>query len=469
MFRRNFLRGACGAAVGLPFLESLVPRSAQAATPDPRRFIAFFECNGVNMDTFFPRTDYGALTADSFTGTALEPLTEFSSRILIPRGIHMVPRGYGRDPGAGDDHNKGMGAKLTAQPLLDGTVYAAGISVDQEIANHLNPAGVPALSLRVGSGSSNVSGVCSYFGHNQPAVPENNPWLAYQNLVGLTDLDDVGLHRLGTRRESVLDLVNRDFTRLQNGRLSQSDRDKLDMHLTAIRELEGAMGVAGLIPCVLPAARATEIEAIDPRTITSNEQFRTMGLMQMDILALAIACGNTRAATLLWGSGANGPTFQWDGMSHEYNHHKLSHGTTTDNSTGSEVAGYEQMLTDIDRWYGTQLQYLLQRLDSYTEGSGTVLDNSVVVWMNELSDGREHNFMDLPYVMIGSCGGYFKTGEYIKLTSQQNLKNDVDAPHNKLLTTILNAVGVTNDDGGPIEDFGDPAFGAPGEFDALKA
>src|SRR5690606_36069496 len=95
--------------------------------------------------------------------------------------------------------------------------------------------------------------------------------------------------------------------------LSQADREKLDMHLTAIRELEGGMGKAGLIPCVLPPTRAAEIEAIDPDAITTNEQYKTMGMMQMDLLALAIACGNTHAATLLWGAGAAGPIFQWDG------------------------------------------------------------------------------------------------------------------------------------------------------------
>src|SRR5690606_1817298 len=408
MFRRHFLRGACGAAVGLPFLESLAPRSARAATPDPRRFIAFFECNGVNMDRFFPTSDFGALTAAGLAGTSLEPLSDYASRMLIPRGIHMVPRGFNRDPTAGDDHNKGMGCKLTAQPLLEGSVYAAGISADQFIAQALNAPGVPALSLRVGSGSQTVAGVCSYFGRDQPAVPENNPWLVYQDLVGATNLDDAARYRLTVRRESVLDLVDRDFSRLKKPALSQSDSEKLDMHLTALRQLEMAMGGAGLVPCVLASDRAAEIEAIDPNSIRDNAQYKTLGLMQMDLLALAIACGNTHAATLLWGSGAAGPIFQWDGMGHEYNHHKLSHGNTTDNRSGSAVDGYEQMLADIDTWHATQLKYLLARLDAYTEGDGTVLDNCAVVWMNELSDGKEHNFMDLPYVLSGSCGGYFK-------------------------------------------------------------
>ena len=74
--RRFFLRGLGGLSVGLPFLESLLPRSARAqGMTQPQRFVAFLECNGVNMEKFFPATPYGPLTSASFTGTALAPLS----------------------------------------------------------------------------------------------------------------------------------------------------------------------------------------------------------------------------------------------------------------------------------------------------------------------------------------------------------------------------------------------------------
>ena len=470
MLRRNFLRGAGGLAVGLPVLESLMPRRARAGgtSTAPKRFIAFCGCNGVQMDRFFPTSPYGALAAGGLTGTALEPLAGHVGKMLIPRGIHTVPRGFGFDPVAGCDHVKGAGHRLTAQQLDSGTLFAQGISLDQYIASSLNDGGRPALNLHVGYRYEGTNGVVSYLGANQPAVGENNPWLAYQDLMGLSNLDEAALMRLTARRESVLDLVEQDFARLKSINLSTADRDKLDKHLTAIRDLETDMGEAGLIPCTLPDARAMEIQAVDGQAFDSDEMYKTVGLMQMDIIALAMACGANHAATIMWGSEAGGPIFTWDGMSHQYNHHKLSHGNTADDCSGGAVDGYEDMLADIDIWYATQLAYLLDQLDGYTEGDGTVLDNCSVVWMNNLSHGKEHNFMDMPYVMFGSCGGYFKTGQYIKVTAQDDPKNDVDAPHNKLLTTIANAVGVT-DGGAPISIFGDPAYGEPGEYDQLKA
>ncbi|XYH96548.1 DUF1552 domain-containing protein [Sorangium sp. So ce1128] len=469
MKRRTFLRGACGVMLGLPFLESLEPRDAKA---DPasatRRFIVFFMCNGVNMDRFFPGTQYGALTAASFGAErAIAPLAAYRDRLLIPRGIHMAPRGFGWDESAGDDHAKGMGCKLTAQPLVEGSQYPAGISLDQFIANKINPPGTPALTLMVGAKTPNVRGHISYSGSEQPVTGENNPWLAYQDLIGVTNLDEEALVRLTKRRQSVLDLVGAEYEGLLKKKLSKADRDKLEMHFQTVRDLEVGMDNAGVIPRELPPERVTEIEGINPDTVSFDAEFKKIGRMQMDILALAIATGATRSATLQWGSGAHGPIFKWDGMSHEYNHHKLSHGNTKDDDSGSTVDGYEEMLYNIDRWYIGEYIYLLDRLAGYDEGGTSVLDNSAVVFMNELSHGKYHDFRDLPYIIAGSCGGYFKTGQYIKVTRQSDTVQDQDAPHNKLLTTLANAVGCTEEGGGPITNFG--SFGEPGEFDELKA
>jgi hypothetical protein len=77
--------------------------------------------------------------------------------------------------------------------------------------------------------------------------------------------------------------------------------------------------------------------------------------------------------------------------------------------------------------------------------------------------------MDLPTIVFGSAGGYFKQGQYLKLTKTDNLVNDTDAPSNMMLTTLANSVGAKNPDGSPITNFGSSPSGKPGEFTALKA
>jgi hypothetical protein len=467
--RRHFLRGLGGVAVALPFLDSLRASTvhAQMEEDGARRFVSFFQCNGVNRQAFRPKAPFGPLSADALMGTSLEPLSGHVGSMLVTRGIHTSPKGY--NPSLpGDDHQKGMGHMLTAAPLASGTLFASGISVDQAIAKSINPGGRPSLTLQVGQRSSSTHGHISYLGPGQPVSGENNPWLAYQDLMGMGGLDPQSQDRVATQRDSVLDLVRGDLERLESQDMGAADRHKLEMHLSAIRDLELEMGDAGLIECALPDERVAQMQALDPSTVSHDQNFKTIGQMQMDLLAVALACGYTRVATLQWGSGAAGPIFTWDGMSHDFNHHKLSHGSTSD-SGGSAVAGYENMLADIDRWYATQLAYLLDRLAAYPEGETTVLDNSCVVWMNELSSGKYHDFKDLPFVIMGSCGGYFVQGQYVKVTPQEDPLQDIDSPHNKLLTTIMNAVGATDEQGGPITNFGHPSHGEPGEFDILKA
>jgi hypothetical protein len=77
--------------------------------------------------------------------------------------------------------------------------------------------------------------------------------------------------------------------------------------------------------------------------------------------------------------------------------------------------------------------------------------------------------MDLPNVIAGSAGGYFKQGQYLKLVNGNNTANDTDAPSNMLLTTLANAVGAKKADGSPITNFGSAPTGKAGELTALKA
>jgi hypothetical protein len=474
--RRRFLRGLGGVSVGLPLLEAWLPRRAEATAASIKRFLVFFTCNGVNMDRFFPTGGFGAITDSTLAGTALEPLTGHASRLLVPRGIHQVPIGFGRE-GNGDDHQKGMGTKLTAQDL-DGSSdnYAQGESVDQTIARQLNPSGREPLTLQVGRRGRGVLAHISYRGPGQPVTGENNPWLAYRDFMGIGEDDPEALaaaERIARRRESVLDLVTDEFESLKASGLGQADREKLDLHFSTIRELETGMTGGGTIACSLPDATETELMGIDADTVEDEVSYRDMGRLSLDVMALAVACDHTRVASIQWGTGAGGPIFRWDGMNHEVNHHKLSHGSFHDDcfpgdereKCQNQPANWEDHLHEIDRWHAERYAYLLDRLAAYTEGAGSVLDNSLVVWANELSDGRAHHFANLPWVIAGSAGGYLKQGQHLDLTAGADLYDfgGDGVPHNRLLLTFANAMGLS------LTEYGDSQFAQQqGELTELK-
>lgn len=482
--RRMFLRGLAGVSVALPFLESFAPRKLQAQAA-PKRLAVFFCCNGVNMDEFWPKGGYGALTADSLMGTGLEPLAPYASKILIPRGIHLVPRGFNRDPAGGDDHAKAVGHRLTAAPNQDSQErYASGPSLDHVIAPSINPGGKGPLNLMVGFRSNDVLGSFSYTGSGQQAIPFQDPWKAFKDWAGAdsTTMAGPAMDRALRRRQSVIDLVKGDLDSLKASRvMGAADRAKLDMHLTSIRGLETTMEATGVTMmsangCGLPSARQQEIAAINPKNVTLDSEYQKIGGMLLDVMALAMACDQNRVVTIQWGSGAGGPIFSWLGtgagdVSSRYNHHKLSHGATTDAATSPNLPTdqWQSALFSIDQWYMQNFKGLLDRLAAYAEPGGSVLDNSAVCYMNDLGDGLAHNWMDLPNLIAGGAGGYFKLGQYIKLTNGSNTANDTDAPSNMLLTTLANSVGATMPDGSPITNFGKAPTGKPGELTALKA
>ncbi len=476
--RRRFLRGLGGVVVGLPFLEALAPKRAGAAAPAIQRFGVFFACNGVDMSRWFPNGAYGALTDAHLAGTANEALLPFRDKLLFPRGVHMSPRGFDRDGGGADDHGKGMAHKLTAQFADTENWLAQGPSVDQVIARQLNPSGRPPLTLMTGR-LGNYYGLdyISYTDAGQAVAGITNPWNAYASFVNLNGTDPDGAEaaaRLLARRESVLDLVSTQFDELRRGPLSREDKLKLDAHFTAIRELEQGMGASGVACADAALGERAGVFDDEDRDPEDEVEYPVVADLHVDIMALALACDATRVATLQFDRGAGGPTFRWDGMNHEYNHHKLSHGKIRDDCFGdstengcADVAGYEDMLFAIDRWHQARFARLLEKLDGYVEADGkTVLDNSVLLYTNELSDGKAHSYMDLPYILAGSAGGYFKQGQYVLLGEDGNAWEDRRAPHNRLLNTVVNAMGIESDWFGVAEGEGGETMQA-GVFDAL--
>jgi hypothetical protein len=473
--RRAFLRGLGGAIVGLPFLESLAPKAHAQAGGGIKRFGVFFCCNGVNMANWFPTSSYGPLTAESLTGTANESLAPHVAKLLMPRGIHMSPRGYDQDGGGGDDHGKGMAHKLTAQFASEDDWLAQGESIDYSIAREINPgpAGArrPPLNLMVGY-SANYKGLdfISYSGPGDAVQAINNPWTAYKQFMGLgvsMDSQEAAM-RIKSRRQSVLDTVTEQFNDLKRGPLSKADKDKLDQHFSFIRDLEQGLG-GGLVSCldetVKTAAQGFEDRGEGEDFDGQYDDYVKLTDLQLDIYALALACDYTRVVTFHFDRGSGGPTFKWEGMDHEYNHHKLSHGTTCDGGCEDPVAGYESMLAAIDKWHMSKYARLLAKLDSYVEENGkTLLDNSAILYANELSDGKAHSFLDLPFIIAGSAGGYFKQGEYVRLAEPGDNES---APHNRLLTTLANAMGI------PLDRFGTSDAAAqtmqPGQYDMLIA
>jgi len=152
-------------------------------------------------------------------------------------------------------------------------------------------------------------------------------------------------------------------------------------------------------------------------------------------MVMAMACDLTRVGTLQWTHSVGGQLFSWLGATR--GHHDMSH------DPDSNVESKE-MLTKINVWFAEQLAALIAAMKQVPEEGGTLFDNTVILWVNELSRGNAHSHPDMPFVLAGGAGGRIKTGRYLKYAGT--------VPHNNLLVSLLNAFG------SDVRTFGNPAY-----------
>jgi len=445
--RRRFLRGLFGVTVALPFLESLSGKKAEAGPGDVPPFAIFMrQANGVVQQTdepemFWPR-NLGAITAATMvtdSDRAVAELADYADKLLIVRGVNFA------FPGNGCGHSGGGNQCLTAARVSDDPAgnesLALGESIDNRITRELNPPGIEPLTLYAGKMGGYIDEVLSYRESMQLRAAERNPYNAYMDMFGLSQLEPEALKQLAEQRRSVNDLVRDQMTSLLSRKdLSAADRSKLDLHFQSIRDLEIGM------TCSLPPDEVAAMEALSP-DVGANDNIEIVARMQMDIIALAMACGVTRAATLQIGDGNDSTEYTIDGV-RQKSFHKISHRIDSDGSDGPPIEGAMELHHKIDRIHGRMFKYLLDRLSAYDLGGGTLLDFGVAVWLNDLAD-KYHSYTNVPYVLAGGANGFLRTGRYIDAG---------DVANNKLLSTIGAAVGCRNESGGPLDNFGDPGL-----------
>jgi Protein of unknown function (DUF1552) len=215
------------------------------------------------------------------------------------------------------------------------------------------------------------------------------PSLAFDNLFE---------NRGSLRNVSILDRV-RDRAATLRREVSVSDRGKLDEYLTSVREIERQ----------IERMRAAKDKADDQaKTINRPtlsmerpdnglpEDLRDHTRLMCDIIALAFQTDKTRVASLLLARDLSSLYYPF--LDVRDGHHGASHDDLSD--------GYER----ISRFHLSQLAYLAGKLDAMPEGTGTVLDNSCIMWLSNMWAGWKHDNMKVPVVLAGGLGGTLETG-----------------------------------------------------------
>ena len=393
--RRSFLRAA-GVAVALPALPSLLPRGARAdVAANTKRFVGLFWPNGTTMRQDWQLSGSGS---DYTLGSAHGSLEPLKSRFSMFRGLDT-------NSGGTPAHARGCAAFLTAATINDPDTPTVDISIDQAIADAIDPP-TAIRSLHLGpspySGgnpsdtgwSSGYNTFISWRSPDSPNAALESPQTAFDQIYVPTDADATLAQKRVELQQSVLDHTLEQIATI-DGRLGSEDRQRLDRYLTAVREVEQGLQAPGPISgCGDPADRPDDGQSFADHT-------RAM----LDVLALALACDATRIVTYSMDYGFGNKNFTFLGAG-SYRHHNIGHSGSSPELVGAHMA--------IVQWYQDQIAYLLEQLDAIEEDGGSVLDKSVVYVGSDVSDAWGHGKTDLPMMIAGGGGGALNPGRVIE-------------------------------------------------------
>lgn len=431
--RREFLRDLGLSAAALPFVCNLPSLGFANQARRKQRLIVMFSPNGIVPDQFWP----DEAGADFKLKTILSPLESLKNRTLVLNGVCDKIRGDG------DSHMRGMGCLLTGSELFPGNIqggsdtpagWASGLSIDQEIKNFLQADA--ATRTRFGSLEFGVMVPdradtwtrMVYAGPNKPVTPIDDPYQMFNKLYGQKKNQE--------SLRSIVDALKDDFRKLEP-HVSGEDRALLDEHATLVRDFERELQAN-------PDGLNHPEPVLEQGIKEENDNIPKISKMQIDLLVQSFQADFARLATFQITNSVGGAKMRWLGI--EEGHHELSHEPDKNESA-------QDKLTRINKWYCEQLAYLAERLAATPEpgGQGSLLDNTLIIWTNELGKGNSHTLNNIPFVLVGN-GLDFQMGRSVKYDK---------VAHNRLLMSLAHGFGHR------ITKFGNPDFCGDGPLSQL--
>jgi hypothetical protein len=419
-----------GTAVALPFLDAMVPAfAAPAAGKPPLRMAFVYVPNGIDMRHWNP--DYEGKLGE--LPRILKPMEPFRDDVTL---LGNLTHNTGRAllDGAGD-HGRCCGSYLTGIQVKKSTVdIRAGVSMDQIVANQVG-AQTRFPSLEIGLEDARQSGDCdsgyscaytnnlAWRSETQPLPPILDPRSLFERLFGAgVALSPEARAREAKYRRSILDFVTEDTKKLEGG-LGPTDRRKLDEYLSSIREVELQLEKA-----------ERDNSHIDPhmeKPYGVPADFAEHFKLMTDMMTIALQADLTRVMTFLVTHEGTSRAYREIGISD--GHHPLTH-----HQGRTELL---DKVTQINCYHVQQFAGWVEKLKATKEGTGSLLDNCMIVYGAGLSDGNRHLHEDLPTMIVGKGAGTIKTGRRVVYRRETPMCN--------LFLAMMDRMGVH------MEHFGD--------------
>ena len=388
--RRTFLKGL-GASVALPWLEvmsanakSITTAGSMAAGEIPRRAMFTYWGLGLEIRGFTPPD-----TGRSYTLTkSLQPLAPYKDDCTVLTGLSAYSGGHG----SCSCLLTGMNTVVNAQTLT---------SLDQQLAAHHGsatrfPSLVLGMARETGFGGPFPS-TLSWSKNKTPITPENRPEVLFEKLFGAETPESLAQAKIAlAQRGSLLDSIREQAAALQR-RVGAADRERLDQYFTSIRDLEDRIKVeAEWIDRPKPKVAKPDFGQGSPRDRIAGDGrgYSEYSRLMFDIIALAFQTDSTRVVSHIPRSeGDEAKCFSYLTKS-KWDLHTLTH----HNEQEDKIAFWGE----LDALYMAEWAYFIGKLKGVSEGSGTLLDNTIAAWATTNGGLGAHDSNQLPLIL---CGG----------------------------------------------------------------
>jgi hypothetical protein len=458
MPRRGFLAGGLS-ALGLAAWQHRAIAQTNVAPP---RFIFVYTPCGREPSW---RTD---TPGPSFTlAPTLQMLEPYRSRMALLDGFTIVNFDYA----VFNSHLAGvctmLGGRVPLKKVGDfqgGIPASAQRTFDQQLADRIGTS-TPIRNIVLGGLDKNNdagSQQISYTAPDQPELPIHEPDRAFAALfAGASSMPTAGdLVKRQAWEKQVLGL-SQNQAAIAKRLLGQRELEQLQAYEANLADAFARVGspstLAQPMACTSPSLQQFQsgLAAAEYQGL-STQDYQVAHDLQSRTLAAAMACGRTRVATYVMVSHLGSMTVPGSRPADP----KLA---------GTPFAGAHHLHDDsafthyqaFDTYYGKRIKFLLDELDKYPEGNGTVLDNTIVVWSTEIGwTPLEHDHERHFIVLFGGVPGKkLKMGQYLKIpydmgaSRVEGLANPKNRRMHEVLLTIAQAMGVTD-----MQDFGDPKY-----------
>ena len=420
--RRSVIKGitlGAGAVVLQPFLQRLAAEARGEAPP--KRVVFFMESNGLYPYHVQPKgVEVGKgdrlidlPLADLELHEAIEPLTPFKNRLgLIQKLSHKIA--------GGGDHGKGYGGL----GCFNWRRGIAGQTIDHALAS-AQPNIIPVLGLGVppSADAAFVNSV-SASAPRRPTPVICQPDLAFRTLFGSVAEGDAA--RVFQARNKLLDWCRTDIKRVRD-ELPAMDREKLDVYLDTFEQMRSRQDRVNenreRLRANLPA-----IDKFDSKRTTQRFE------AQCAIATASLASRLTNVVTID-AAGGIGQYHTWTELGVTKDGHAIGHSAESPDSMKFSVA--------IRRFHAQRVADLARRLDAVKEGNGTMLDNTLIVWMSDSGEGHHGFCAEWPLVLVGGLGGRLKTaGRFLQFpTYKEEAKETANRTIRNFYLSLLHAVG----------------------------